>query len=142
MSRESTNLATCPQFMGQDASLLDNSKPQRMMDPLPQSMERAMRNFLIAKLCLAVILTTFASQPAFAQSVNIDIHIGTSLNHGRSISCSQGERLLRLRGFRDIRRIDCRGRFYVYRGSLGIRRFEVALNARDGRVVDKRRIRR
>ncbi len=101
-----------------------------------------MRNFLVAKLCLALMLMTFASQPSFAQSVNVDIRIGTSLNNGRSITCSQGERLLRLRGFRDIRRVDCRGRFYIYRANLGIRRFEVALNSRDGRVVDMRRIRR
>lgn len=103
-----------------------------------------MRKVIVAKLCLALILilTTFAFQPAFAQSVDVNIRIGTSLNNGRSITCSQGERLLRLRGFRDIRRVDCRGRFFVYRSSLGIRRFEVTLSSRDGRVVDMRRIRR
>lgn len=99
-----------------------------------------MRNFLVAKLCLALVLTTFAAQPAIAQSVDVDIRIGTSLNNGRMITCAQGHRLLRLRGFRNIRRVDCRGRFYVYRASLGVRRFEVALNSRDGRVVDMRRI--
>ncbi|TCU20418.1 hypothetical protein [Rhizobium sullae] len=101
-----------------------------------------MGNFVVAKLCLALILMTFVTQPAFAQSVDVNIRIGTSLNNGRSITCSQGERLLRLRGFRDIRRIDCRGRFFIYRAWLGIRRFEVALNSRDGRVVDMRPIRR
>lgn len=80
-------------------------------------------------------------QEAVAQSnVNISISIGTSLNHGRGISCSQGERLLRNRGFRDVRRVDCRGRFFIYRAWRGNTRFEVAIRQRDGRVVDIRRI--
>ncbi len=78
---------------------------------------------------------------AIAQTnVNINISIGTSLNRGRGISCSQGERLLRNRGFRDVRRVDCRGRFFVYRAWRGNTRFEIAIRQSDGRVVDMRRI--
>lgn len=93
--------------MEQVAVFLDNPQSQRMMHPSAQSMEVAMGNFVAAKLCLALILMTFVSQPALAQSVDVNIRIGTSLNNGRSITCSQGERLLRLRGS-DIRRVDCR----------------------------------
>lgn len=63
-----------------------------------------MGNFVAAKLCLA--LMTFVSQPAFVQSADVNIRIVTSLNNGRSITCSQGERLLR--GIPNIRRVDCR----------------------------------
>ncbi len=95
-------------------------------DALPRSLFLSLA--LAAGLSLASIsLPTWAS----AQT-NITINIGTDLNRGRGISCSEGERLLRNRGFRDIRRIDCRGR--------GSSRFEIAVPQHDGRVVDMRRI--
>jgi hypothetical protein len=80
--------------------------------------------------------------PTPAQAVTVNLNIGTSLNHGRSITCRDGERILRIRGFRDIRRVDCRGRFFVYRARHGVSRFEIAISAHNGRVVDLRRIRR
>lgn len=73
-------------------------------------------------------------------NININIGIGTNLNRGRGISCSQGETLLRNRGFRDVRRIDCRGRFFVYRAWRGNTRFEIAVRQSNGRIVDMRRI--
>ena len=73
-------------------------------------------------------------------NININIGVGTNLNRGRGISCSQGERLLRNRGFRNIRRIDCRGRFFVYRAWRGNSRFEITVRQSNGRVVDMRRI--
>jgi hypothetical protein len=92
---------------------------------------------------LFVVALTFALAPAPSQAqVTIDIHVGTSLNNGRGISCSQGERILRNRGYRDIRRIDCRGRYLVYRAWRGGSRFEIAIRSSNGRVVDVRRIRR
>lgn len=99
-----------------------------------------MRNPFAAKLCLALFLLTLGSAPAPAQWVDVNIRVGSSINSGRPISCSQGERLLRNRGFRDIRRVDCRGRFFVYRAWRSGSRFEVAINSRNGRVVDMRRI--
>ncbi|WP_349008484.1 hypothetical protein [Mesorhizobium sp. CN2-181] len=80
--------------------------------------------------------------PAPAEAVTINITVGSSLNNGRAITCNQGKRLLRNRGFRDVRRVDCRGRFFVYHARRGGNRFEVALNSRTGRVADVRRIRR
>lgn len=97
-------------------------------------------------LSIGISLCLFASPlglptVALAQSsVSIDIRIGTNLNQGRGITCSQGERILRSRGFRDVRRIDCRGRFFVYRASRGNTRFEIAVRQWDGRIVDVRRI--
>jgi hypothetical protein len=36
--------------------------------------------------------------------------------------------------------VDCRGRFFIYRGWRGNTRFEIAVRQRDGRIVDLRRI--
>lgn len=94
--------------------------------------------------CLGFILGLVVpvALPAPAQAVTVNINIGTSLNNGRAITCRDGERILRNRGFRDIRRVDCRGRFFVYRARRGGSRFEMAVSAHNGRVVDMRRIRR
>src|SRR5690348_11471073 len=100
------------------------------------------RWFLSSSLAVALLASPLVPPPsATAQtSVNINIGVGTNLNRGRGITCSQGERLLRNRGFRDVRRVDCHGRFFVYRASRGNSRFEIAVRQRDGRVVDMRRI--
>jgi hypothetical protein len=99
-----------------------------------------LQRYITLLVCLGVLLSPVAL-PAPAGAVTININIGTSLNNGRSISCSQGERLLRSRGFRDVRRVDCRGRFFVYRATRNGRRFEIAIRASTGQVVDVRRIR-
>lgn len=98
--------------------------------------------FLSSGLALCLLASPVALPPeAMAQAnVSINIGIGSNLNRGRGITCSQGERLLRSRGFRDVRQIDCRGRIFVYRARRGNTRFEVAIRQRDGRVVEMRRI--
>lgn len=80
--------------------------------------------------------------PTAAEAVTVNIIVGTNLNNGRAITCWEGERLLHNRGFRDIRRMDCRGRYFVYRGSRGGSRFEIAIRSSNGRVADLRRISR
>ena len=97
---------------------------------------------LLACLGLVLSLVVPVALPAPAHAVTIEINIGTSLNNGRAITCRDGERLLRSCGFWDIRRVDCRGRFFVYRARRATGLFEIGLRARDGRVVDLRRIRR
>lgn len=95
--------------------------------------------------CIAIVVGLMmvpAVMPTPANAVTVNITIGSSLNSGRRISCAQGERLLRNRGFSDIRRIDCGGRYFVYRGWRGGSRFEIAIRSSNGRVVDIRRIRR
>ena len=93
-----------------------------------------------------LIITPVAPAPPANAAVNIDVNIGfgigTNLNRGRRLSCRQGERILRNRGFRDIRRINCSGRYFTYRGWRRDRRYEVSLRSRDGRVADVRRLRR
>ena len=93
-------------------------------------------------LAFILLLTPILPPAEASAQTNITISIGTNLNRGRGISCSQGERLLRNRGFRDVRRIDCRGRFFIYRAWRGNNRFEIAVRRSDGRVVDVRRINR
>ena len=93
-----------------------------------------------------LLLITPVGLPAPANAVTIDINlgfgVGSDLDRGRRMSCRDGERILRNRGFRDVRRIDCRGRTFVYRGWRRGNRYEIALRSRDGRVVDVRRLRR
>jgi hypothetical protein len=106
-----------------------------------RDMGKLMLRRLFSVLVVLGLLMSPAVPPVPAGAVTININIGTNLNYGRSISCSQGERLLRARGFRDVRRVDCRGRFFVYRATRNGRRFEIAIRASTGQVVDVRRIR-
>jgi hypothetical protein len=96
-----------------------------------------MRGFLALFLCL--LLAAPVATPVEAQ-VNINISIGSNVSNGRSITCQEGRNRLRQRGFRDVRTIDCRGRFFVYRGTRNGRLYEIALNRTNGRVVDFRRV--
>jgi hypothetical protein len=93
-----------------------------------------------------LLLFTPVGAPVPAHAITIDVNIGfgvgSNLNRGRRISCREGERILRDRGFRDVRRIDCGGRYFVYRGWRRSNFYEVALRSRDGRVQDVRRLRR
>jgi len=102
----------------------------------------SMRPHLLLCFGLALSLAEPVALPPPAQAVTINIHIGSNLNHGRAISCRDGERILRNRGFRDVRRVNCSGRFFVYRAWRGGRRYEIAVNRHNGRVVDVRRLRR
>lgn len=99
-------------------------------------------HFLIGAFIALFVLTSPGATPASASSVTVNINVGSSISSGRGITCREGERLLRNRGFRDVRRIDCRGRYFVYRGWRSGHRFEVVLRSRDGRVVSRRRISR
>lgn len=100
-----------------------------------------LRVFIIAIIALFVTLAPSVA-PATASSVTVNINVGSSISNGRGISCWEGERQLRNRGFRDVRRMDCRGRYFVYRGWRNGTRWEVVLRQRDGRVVSRRRISR
>ena len=91
-------------------------------------------------LALAVCLMLPISPATPAHAVTVNIQVGSNLNFGRAITCSQGQQLIRNRGFRDVRRVDCRGRFFIYHARRGNSRFEIALSSRTGRVVDMRRI--
>lgn len=104
-----------------------------------------MRRYLFACLGLLLSLAASATSPAPVQAATINPNIGiglsTGLNSGRAINCWGGARILRNRGFWDVRRADCRGRIFVYRARRGGNRYEISVNAQNGRVVSTRRMR-
>ena len=80
----------------------------------------------LLKFAAALLLTPAGpSAPAHAVTVDINIRTGTNLSSGRRITCREKEEpLLRNRGFREVRRIDCRGGYFVYRAWRRNNRFE------------------
>ena len=93
-------------------------------------------------LALAGLLTIVLvlSSPSHAITIPLfEFRIGSYVGDGKPINCRQGERFLRRRGFSSIRRIDCRGRYYIYQGSRRGSRYSITVRARDGRIVDFRR---
>jgi len=104
------------------------------MNLTPQMLRSSLASFMLA---LAVVASP-AAVPREA-SAQIIIGGGSSLNHGRPVTCNQGARLLRTRGFRDVTMINCRGRYYTYRATRSGARYEVSIRQRDGRIVDTRR---
>ena len=104
-------------------------------------MARALRTLMVClTFLIGLAVSPLGIAPEAKAQVNIDINIGTDLSLGRRISCAEGARLLRDRGFRNIRRRDCRGRHFVYRATRRGSRWEVALQSRNGRIVDVRRL--
>ncbi|MCR6497456.1 hypothetical protein MUO32_00280 [Shinella sp. CPCC 101442] len=101
-----------------------------------------MRKNTWSAFALAFSLILPVSLPAPAYALEVSIHVGSNLNFGRAITCRQGQQLIRNRGFRDVRRIDCRGRTYIYHARRGNSTFEIALSSRTGRVIDVHRLRR
>ncbi|MBB3560728.1 hypothetical protein FHX06_002039 [Rhizobium sp. BK512] len=92
-------------------------------------------------LSCTLALASFVSPVAVPRvaSAQVIVGSGTSLNHGRGISCPQGARLLRTRGFRGVRQVNCRGRYFTYRGVRRGVSYEISIRQRDGRIVDQRR---
>jgi hypothetical protein len=88
---------------------------------------------------LAVIATVwiglFASSPGAEARVNIEINVGSTINHGRRISCAEGRRILLHRGFRDVRARDCRGSVFTYTGRRNGSWWWIDVRARDGRIL-------
>jgi hypothetical protein len=108
---------------------------------LPPVMEVTMSRATLTGVLLALFLVVeplAVSTPAEAVSINISI--GSSVSGGRAISCAEGARRVRDRGFRNVRRIDCSGRYFIYRGWRGDRQYEIAVRRINGRVVDVHRI--
>lgn len=101
-----------------------------------------MRKNMWPAFALALSLMLPVSVPAPAHAVTVNIHVGSDLNFGRAITCRQGQQLIQNRGFRNVRRVDCRGRTFIYHARRGNSYFEIALSSRTGRVQDVRRLRR
>jgi len=108
---------------------------------LPLLMEVTMPKTVLATILLALFLVVEPlAVPTPAEAVTVNITIGTNLSGGRAISCAEGARRVRERGFRNVRRIDCSGRFFIYRAWRGNRQYEIAVRRSNGRVVDVHRI--
>ncbi|HEY7766349.1 MAG TPA: hypothetical protein VIB38_15280 [Aestuariivirgaceae bacterium] len=104
------------------------------------------KNALIAA-ALAVPLA-FAAAPAFADDIDVDfrVGIGTPYYYGygahpngyfpyrRKMSCWQARQLLRDRGFRRVRTLECNGRVYTFRVLRRGRPVIISVNARTGGV--------
>ncbi|TMV02459.1 hypothetical protein FGI60_12525 [Brucella haematophila] len=94
---------------------------------------------ILALLALTVVGTI--AEPVQAFSQNQTALVGTRINNGHRIRCSDGTRLLRMRGFRNVRAIDCRGSHFLYRGDRLRRTYDVTIRARDGRITNVRTVR-
>lgn len=100
-----------------------------------------MRRTVLATLVLALALVVEPmALPTPARAVTVNITVGTNLSGGRAISCAEGARRVRNRGFRNVRSINCSGRYFVYRAWRGNRQYEIAVRRSNGRVVDVRLI--
>jgi hypothetical protein len=99
----------------------------------------AQSTVIVAALLLVPVET---STPASAITINVNIGNGSSLNLGRGITCAQGARILRNRGYRNVVQRNCTGRNFVYRADIRRSRYEISVRARDGRVLDYRWLRR
>jgi hypothetical protein len=100
------------------------------------------KSVFLVRMVAVALATAPVVMPTPSAALSITLNVGASLDGGRPISCFEGERRLRLRGFYNVRSLDCRGQIFVYRASRDGRRYEIAVSRHNGRVVDVRRIRR
>ncbi|PQZ29591.1 hypothetical protein CQZ93_05000 [Ochrobactrum vermis] len=94
---------------------------------------------ILAFAAIFTIGTVAETVPAFSQSHSIVV--GTRINNGHRIRCTEGARLLRMRGFRNVRALDCRGSHFLYRADRSRRTYDVTVRARDGRITNVRTVR-
>jgi hypothetical protein len=92
------------------------------------------RLFLAA--ALGAVFTFLAPAPKQAEAQEV------ILASTWRVSCGQGQRIMRNRGYWDVRIRSCGGRLHVYRAWRGNSRWEVWMRSSDGRIVDRRRIAR
>lgn len=89
---------------------------------------------------LSLLVAVAITSPAHAK-VQIDISVGGTLWGKGKITCSQGARLLRERAYTGVTMRDCWGRYYIYRAWRNFRYYEIAVDSRNARVVDRLRLR-
>ena len=94
---------------------------------------------ILAFTAIFTIGTVAETVPAFSQSYSVTV--GGRINNGHRIRCSEGVRLLRMRGFRNVRALDCRGSHFLYRADRSRRTYDVTVRARDGRITNVRTVR-
>lgn len=94
---------------------------------------------ILAFTSMFAVGTIAETVPAFSQTRSVVV--GTRINNGHRIRCAEGARLLRMRGFRNVRAVDCRGSHFLYRGDRQRRTYDVTVRARDGRITNVRTVR-
>ena len=62
--------------------------------------------------------------------------------HARRISCRRARRIVRNRGYRNVRTIDCTGRGYSFLGRRRGRLYKISMRSRSGRITSISRYRR
>ena len=95
------------------------------------------RLLAVLSLLAAVVITS----PSAQAQVEVDISVGGALWGKGKITCSQGARLLRQRAYHSVTMRDCWGRYYIYRAWRSLRYYEIAVDSRNSRVVDRHRLR-
>lgn len=90
---------------------------------------------------VALIVSGVVSGPTPAFSQNQSAVVGVRINNGQRIRCNEGTRLLRARGFHNVRALDCRRSHFLYRGNRFSRTYDITVRARDGRITNMRAIR-
>lgn len=99
-----------------------------------------MKMLLAVLSLLAAVAITSPFDPAHAK-IQIDISVGATLWGKGKITCNQGARLLRERAYTGVTMRDCWGRCYIYRAWRNFRHYEIAVDSRNARVVDRHRLR-
>jgi predicted RNA binding protein YcfA (HicA-like mRNA interferase family) len=88
-----------------------------------------------------ILAAAMVASPSPAFSQHPSVAVGTRINNGQRIRCNEGVRLLRARGFRNVRALECRGSHFLYRGDRFRRSFDITVRARDGRITSIRTVR-
>lgn len=98
------------------------------------------RAMALAFACLAGCLL---AAPAADANVTISITVNIGNWHGPGfydghwrdkLTCAEGRRLLRQRGYSNVQSLECQGRYYLYRASSQHGQVIIELNARTGKV--------
>ena len=106
-----------------------------------------MKNTLAAALLAVGALTIAAPAQAGSNTVQFSVQIGQPQWGGhkpvykRTLSPQQVRKILRSRGYRDIRYVDRRGSIYQARGERNGKDFRLLVNAYSGKIFDGDRIR-
>jgi hypothetical protein len=100
----------------------------------------SIRAMALAMSCAAGCLL---AAPAAEAKVTISITVNIGNWHGPGfydgqwrdkLTCGEGRRLLRQRGYSNVQSLECQGRYYLYRASSRHGQVIIELNARAGKV--------
>jgi hypothetical protein len=92
-------------------------------------------------LAAALFTATITLDAACAASPSLPpAEGGHTIRREQSISCGEGRQLLQRQGFRQVRTINCRGTYFAYGAQRSNLQYEITVDARNGQIVDLRRV--